>query len=381
MPTSAPLSPEAATLWVLWGGLVIGLALGAAGQASRFCVRGAIADWFVLGQRTRALTWLLALAVAALGSQALIALGTFDATRTLAWTDRFAWLSYLVGGALFGYGMVLSQGCPQRSLVKLGSGNLRALVTLLVAALAALMSLRGVFAELRVRTIDTLLLPLAGPQDLGTLLAGWLPVSAAALRGVLLLALLAAAVWLLWRERSRMQRVHWIGGGVIGLLVPACWILTGQIGFVPEHPETLEPAWLGTQSRRPEALSFTAPIANAIDLLTLWTDANTRVSFGVVLCLGVLAGSFVAARRRGEFRLETFASPREFAEHVAGGLLMGFGGVAALGCSVGQGLTGLAMLSAGACLAVAGIVAGALLALRRQVVQRARAAGAARVVA
>jgi len=381
MPTSAPLSPEAATLWVLWGGLVIGLALGAAGQASRFCVRGAIADWFVLGQRTRALTWLLALAVAALGSQALIALGTFDATRTLAWTDRFAWLSYLVGGALFGYGMVLSQGCPQRSLVKLGSGNLRALVTLLVAALAALMSLRGVFAELRVRTIDTLLLPLAGPQDLGTLLAGWLPVSAAALRGVLLLALLAAAVWLLWRERGRMQRVHWIGGGVIGLLVPACWILTGQIGFVPEHPETLEPAWLGTQSRRPEALSFTAPIANAIDLLTLWTDANTRVSFGVVLCLGVLAGSFVAARRRGEFRLETFSSPREFAEHVAGGLLMGFGGVAALGCSVGQGLTGLAMLSAGAYLAVAGIVAGALLALRRQVAQRARAAGAARVVA
>lgn len=360
------LNPEAATQAVVWGALAIGLLLGAAGQASRFCIRGAIADWFEFRGRARGLTWLLAVAVAALGSQLLMAGQWFEPQRSIPWLDRFAWASYFFGGLLFGYGMVLAAGCPQRSLVKAGSGNLKAIVTLLVAALVAQMTLRGILAEVRVQGFDAWTVQLAGPQDLGSLLGAAIPVPAQVLRWVLLLALLAAAGACLWRWRAAMTPVQWIGGAVVGLLVCASWWLTGHVGFLAEHPETLEPAWLGTQSRRPEALSFTAPLAHALDLLTFWTDTNTRASFGVMLALGVLLGSFASARLRGEFRVESFKSADELTGHLAGGALMGFGGVTALGCSIGQGVTGLAMLSAGACLAVSGIVLGALAALSRR---------------
>lgn len=373
-----PLSPQAATQAVVWGALLLGLLLGAAGQASRFCIRGAIADWYVLGSRARMASWVLAVAVAAAGTQLLIGYGLFEPARAVAWSDRFVWASYLVGGALFGYGMVLAAGCPQRSLVKVGAGNLRAIVTLLVAAIAAQMTLRGLFAEARVQTVDAWSVQLAGPQDLGSLLGQWLPGPAATLRLAALALLVAAAAAWLWRRRADMTAAQWIGSIAIGLLVPAAWLLTGHIGYLPDHPETLEPAWQGTQSRRPEALTFTAPLAHALDLLTFWSDQNTTASFGVMLALGVLLGSHLSARWRGEFRVESFGSARELRSHLVGGLLMGVGGVTAVGCSVGQGVTGLAMLSAGAVLAVLGIVLGALLALRGQ---RAAAAPGAAVAA
>lgn len=369
---SLPLSPETATAAVVWGALILGLILGAAGQASRFCVRGAIADWYLFGGRGRMLAWVLVVAVAAAGTQLLIALGLFDATRSLPWSSRFAVLSYGVGGLMFGYGMVLAAGCPQRSLVKAGAGNLRAIVTLLVAALAAQMTLRGVFGELRSNTLDPWALQLATPQDLGTLLSRWLPGSADGLRAVMLLALLTLAGTWVWRHRRHMAPGQWVGSMVIGLLVPAAWLLTGWIGHLPEHPETLEPAWQGTQSRAPEGLTFTAPMAHVLDLLTLWSDKNATASFGVMLTVGVLFGSFLSAKWRGEFRVESFANAGELRSHLVGGLLMGIGGVTAAGCSVGQGVTGLSMLSGGAVIAVLGIVAGSLLALRAQAARAER---------
>jgi len=364
-----PLSPDSATQLVVWGALLLGLVLGAAGQASRFCVRGAIADWFIYGGRARMMVWVLVVVVAALGTQGLIGLGLFDATRTVAWSDRFLWPSYVVGGLVFGYGMVLAAGCPQRSLVKAGAGNLKAIVTLIVAAVAAQMTLRGIFAEARAGTVDAWGVQLAGPQDAGSLIAQALPASAGSVRValVLLLALVAAA-WL-WRHRGQLTSLEWTAGVVIGLLVPAAWLLTGLFGYLPEHPDTLEPAWQGTQSRRPEALTFTAPVAHTLDLLTFWSDKNARLSFGVMLTLGVLLGSHLSARLRGELKIESFGNARELRDHLVGGLLMGIGGVTAMGCSVGQGVTGLAMLSAGAVLAVAGLCAGALLALQAQVRQ------------
>jgi len=369
-----PLPPDTATSVVVWGALILGLILGAAGQASRFCVRGAIADWFIYGGRARMMVWVLVVLVAAISTQALIALELFDPARSIAWSERFLWPSYLVGGLLFGYGMVLAAGCPQRSLVKAGAGNLRAIVTILVAALAAQMTLRGVFAEARSKTVDAWGTQLTSPQDIGSLVSQALPAAAGTVRGVtVLLLVMLGAAWL-WRRRSDLTSLEWKAGVVIGLLVPAAWLLTGLLGFLPEHPETLEPAWQGTQSRRPEALTFTAPVAHALDLLTYWSDQNTRLSFGVMLTLGVLIGSHLSARARGEFRVESFSNVQELRDHLLGGLMMGIGGVTAMGCSVGQGVTGLAMLSAGAVLAVAGLCSGALLALRAQA-RRSKATG------
>lgn len=367
---SNDLDPANLARLVVGGGLLLGLALGVVGQASRFCVRGALADWVIFKGPARLVSWLLAVAVAALAVQGLISAGVFDATRTLAWNERFLWLSYLVGGAIFGFGMMLAGGCPQRSLVKAGSGNLKSMVTLVIAAIAALMTLRGAFAGLRVQGLDTWALSLGGPQDLGSVLSRLAAIAAGAVRWTVVLALLAGAFALAWRVRAVLDRGHWLGGIAVGLLVAGAFYVTGHLGFIAEHPETLEAAWVGTQSRRPEGLSFAAPLAHGLDLLTLWTDKNTVATFGVMLTVGVLAGSFASARLRGEFHLESFRTPQELGLHVAGGVLMGFGGITAAGCSIGQGVTGLAMLSLGAVLAVAGMAAGARLALWLQMRDR-----------
>jgi uncharacterized membrane protein YedE/YeeE len=359
----SPDSTSNLTQYVLWGGLVLGLLFGAVGQATRFCVRGAIADWYLFRGPSRFIAWLMAIAVGALCVQLLITTGLLDATRTLAWASRLPWASYLFGGALFGFGMVLSGGCPQRSLVKAGAGNLKAIVTLLVVAIVALMTLRGMLAGVRVSVFDSWALQLASPQDLGSVMATTLGLSASAVRWAITGLVLAGVLALTFRLRRTLDMSMVLGGASVGLLLGGALYLTGHIGFLAEHPETLEPAWLGTQSRRPEGLSFSAPLGHLLDLVTLWSDKSTVLSFGVVVALAVLLGSFVSARLRGDFKWEMFSSPREFGNHVAGGVLMGFGGVTALGCSVGNGVTGLALLSAGSVLAVAGIVAGAWAAL------------------
>lgn len=360
-----PLADSPADLanLVVLGGLLVGLALGAVGQASRFCIRGAIADWMVLRSRARMASWLLAIGVGAVCVQALISAGMLDATRTVAWSERLPWLSYAVGGLLFGYGMIQAGGCPQRCLVKAGSGNLKAAVVLVLVAVFALMTLRGAFAPLRANYLDASALALAGPQDLGSMLSRAFARSAAPLRWALAAFALVVAFVFAWRARHSMQAMHWIGGIGVGLLLGAALFITGHIGYLQEHPETLESVWLGTQSRRPEGLSFSAPMAAALDLLTLWTDRSTVLTFGVAVVIGVLVGSHLTARLRGEFRLESFTTPGDLTRHSTGALLMGFGGVTALGCSVGNGVTGLALLSVGSVLAVTGIVAGACLAL------------------
>lgn len=369
------LTPNAAEQAVLWGGLAIGLVLGVAAQASRFCTRGAIADWYAFRGPARLLTWVLAVAVAAVGTQALISFGVFDATQSVPWSARLLWLSYPVGGFIFGWGMILAAGCPQRSLVKAGSGDLKAIVTLLAAGIGAQMTLRGVLALPRTQWFERFSIPLEHPQDVGSLAAPWLGLPAGVLRWALLAVLLAAVAVMVKRWWRSMQWEHWVGALVVGALVPAAWALTGHFGYIAEHPETLETTWMGTQSHRPEALSFASPLAHSLDLVTLWSDASTRLSFGIVLVIGVIAGSIASSVTRGEFKLDTFRTPREMGAHLIGGLMMGFGGVTAMGCSIGQGVTGMAMLSTGAVIATAAIVAGAWSALAWQARRMERADG------
>ena len=327
---------------------------------------GALADWFTYGGTARLLMWVLAVAVAATGTLVLIEGAWLDATMTNAWSTRLLWLSNSIGGLIFGFGMVLASGCPQRNLVKAGAGNLKAMVTLLIAAVTAQMTLRGVLSEVRVRVLDSVSIALSYPQDLGSILSNWSGLSSTSLRWFILGGYLLIAGVALYRNRSHMDAQHWFGGAAVGVLVIGAWALTGHVGYIPEHPETLEPVWIGTYSHRPEALTFAAPMAHSLDLLTLWSDRNNVATYGVMVCLGTLFGSAVLALIRKEFRIESFHSTKDLGNHMAGGALMGFGGVTAMGCSIGQGITGLSLQSAGACLAVAGIVTGTWLALRFQ---------------
>ncbi|RZT97689.1 YeeE/YedE family protein [Rivibacter subsaxonicus] len=363
------MEPDLATLTrsVLAGGLLIGLLFGALAQRSRFCTMGALADLVTFGDATRLRMWALAALVALLGTQALILAGAVDLRSTVQNGHRLFWASNLVGGTLFGFGMVLASGCASRNLVRLGSGSLKALVVLGVTGLAALMTLRGVLAPLRIEWLDAFALSLAGPQDLPAWLARSGLAAEALLRPLLTLVLGALlGFWILRDRRFRGDRPALLGGAGIGALVVGAWFLTGHLGFVAEHPATLEPAWLATSSRRPEGLSFVAPLAYSIDLLTLWTDRNTTLAFGIATAIGIPLGSAAAALAAREFQWESFAEAGDLAHHLVGALLMGAGGVTALGCTLGQGVSGLSLLAVGAFIACAGFGLGAWLALRYQ---------------
>ena len=363
---SASSSPSQLALLVPATAFAVGVAFGAIGQATRFCTMGALSDLFCFGDATRLRMWLTSIAIAMLATQAAIVSGIIDLSASVYTGPRVLWASYAVGGALFGFGIVLASGCASKALIRAGAGNIRALVALIVMGIVALMTLRGALAEVRVALLDRWVIELAGTQDLPSWVArvvGASPVAARIALGAVIP--LALAIYI-GRDRAFVRSSAFLGGLAIGVLVVLGWFITAYLGYLPEHPDTLEPAWIATNSRRPESLSFVTPVGYTLNLLTLWSDRNTTVTFGIAAAAGVIVGALLAALMRKEFRWETFAGVEDTANHLAGAALMGFGGVTALGCTIGQGISGLSTLAAGSFLAVAGIVGGAFAALRYQ---------------
>jgi uncharacterized membrane protein YedE/YeeE len=315
-----------------------------------------------MGDWGRMRMWLLAIAVAIAGSSALHLGGFVDLSKSFYVRPGLTWLSHILGGFVFGIGMTLASGCGNKTLVRLGGGNLKSVVVLAFLAISAYMTMKGLFGVWRVSVLDPVAI------DLGTRgLAGQdLPTLAAAATGadrrtahavVATLACLAILVFVFANRDFRCQREHIAGGLVAGALVVAGWYVTGHLGYA-ENPDTLENTYFGTNSRTLESLSFIAPAAYGLELLMLWSDKSLGISFGIAVAVGVAAGSAAYALATRTFRWEGFVSLEDTANHVAGGILMGFGGVTALGCTVGQGITGLSTLAVGSVLATAAIVAG-----------------------
>jgi len=350
----------------------LGAAFGAISQQTRFCTMGAVADAVLLDDWDRLRQWLLAIAVAILGSAALHGSGLVDLDRSLYRGQSLRWLSHLTGGGLFGIGMVLASGCGVRTLARLGAGNLKSLVVCLVLGLTAAMTLRGLLAGLRINALDTVILHLPGGQDL----PAW--IAAAGIPGGTALALgagVAATLLLVPCLRSSFLRSGQLPGGIaLGLLVVAGWYVSGHLGFVAEHPDTLQAAFIATDSGRMESLSFVAPQAYTLELLMLWTDSSRHVSFGIAAALGVVAGSLLWALATRSFRWEGFRDPGDLGRHLVGAALMGFGGVTATGCTIGQGISGLSTLALGSLLTTAAIVAGAAATLKYEAWRLMRAA-------
>jgi hypothetical protein len=339
---------------VLWGGLAVGAALGAAMQRFHFCTMGAVADIINFGDWSRMRMWLLAIAVGLLGVAGLSVAGVIDPAKSLYGGNQVLWLSNLVGGALFGFGMVLAGGCGSRTLTRLGAGNLKALVVFLVLGLFAYMSMKGVLGVLRVNTIDHAAVAVQS-QSLIATVGPWLGFAAAA--GLL--------VFVLAHASGRTADVL-AGGAIIGTLVVVAWFVSGKLGYVAEDPNTLEEVFVGTNSGRMEALSFVAPVAYIIDWLILFSDKSRVLTFGITVALGMILGSALHALATRTFRWEGFTNTEDLVNHLAGGALMGFGGVLAGGCTVGQGLSGMSVLSIGALLTFAAILGGAWAAIGYQ---------------
>ena len=358
MPEIVNLQHTAA-LWAF----VLSFVFGAVTQRSNYCTMGAISDIAAFGDWTRARMAIASVGVAIIGVAWLKATGTVDIAKSFYVAPKLIWLSHLVGGLAFGFGMTLASGCGSKTLLRVGSGSLRALVTLLVMAVFAWFTLRGILGVFRVATLDASSVTLPTTQDLPSLLG--LSGNSAAILAALIGA--AFVVFALLGKEFRKDKWNWIAGIVVGLTVIAGWYASGHVGFIAEHPESLEAAWVATNSGRPESLTFTAPPAYLLELLGFWSDKSKFVTFGIASVLGVIVGAWAMALVTKTFRWEGFASTEDLANHLVGASMMGFGGVLALGCTVGQGLSGMSTLAVGSMLTVASIVLGCRAALAYQI--------------
>jgi uncharacterized membrane protein YedE/YeeE len=353
---------------VIWGSFALAFVFGLVANKTNFCTMGALSDIVNMGHWGRMRMWLLAIAVAVLGATALVYTGQVDLSKAIAQRPSLSWLSLLVGGLAFGVGMTLAGGCANKNLVRAGGGSVRSVVVLVFMGIAAYMTLKGLFGQWRASWLDPVAINLADwgwkDQSLATALArstGMAPSTALLAAAALLAAGLLVFVFIDRRFRANAAQV---GGAVaIGALVVAGWYLSGHLGY-GENPDTLEHVYFATNSRTIESMSFVGPMAYSLELLMLWTDKSLRMTFGIASVIGVVLGSAAYAVASRRFRWEGFASLADLRNQLVGALLMGFGGVTALGCTIGQGLSGISTLAIGSFIALAGIIAGSVATLK-----------------
>ncbi|MGI9501148.1 MAG: YeeE/YedE family protein [Geminicoccaceae bacterium] len=322
-----------------------GLVFGAVVQRTHFCTMGAVADLVLFGDGRRMRAWLLAIAVGLLGSQLAERAGIVDLGDSFYRASDVLWLGALIGGLMFGFGMTQTGGCTSRNAVRLGAGNLKSLVVLLVMAVTAYMTMNGLLALPRIR-----LEMIGGIESIDQGVASTLGLNGSA---ALVLALTIAAALMVFCFKDKKFRASGkdvAAGLLLGALIPTGWLITGVLGADDFEPEPLT------------SFAFVAPVARG--LIYLMTYPSAPISFGIAAVGGVLVGGFLAARWAGDFRIEGFSDLDDLVRHLIGAVLMGVGGVLGLGCTIGQGMTGLSTLAIGSVLTTTAIMAGAVLGVR-----------------
>jgi uncharacterized membrane protein YedE/YeeE len=346
---------------IVWWGFGLGFIFGFFANKTNFCTMGAVSDVVNMGDWGRMRAWLLTIAVAILGTNLLAYTGKINLANTIYTGQNLPWLAHIVGGLVFGIGMTLASGCGNKTLVRVGGGNLKAVVVFIYMAYAANVTLRGIFAVPRVEWLQApgVTLTLPTHQTLPHLLHGSLGMDLASAELVIALVLSGLLMaFVLFSKSFWENRDNFIAGIVLGGVVVAGWYITGKLGWA-ENPETLTEMAIGTNSKLAESMSFIAPSGYTLELWSLWTDKSTVVTWGIATVFGVGIGSFLYAVATKAFRWEHFISAQDMFRHIIGGVLMGFGGVTAMGCTVGQGITGFSTLSLGAIITFFAIVSGA----------------------
>ena len=352
---------------VLLAAFVIAVIMGAVANKTNFCTMGAVSDWINIGDTGRMRAWVFAMTVALIGVMALEAGGmlnlsgeTFPPYRTAS----FGWLRYLVGGLMFGIGMTLGSGCGNKTLVRVGSGNLKSLAVLAIAMVFSYLMLWTPFYEKLFHpwvSATTINLAQHGvpTQEVGSIIAGMFGLQPSrslnlAVAAVFALGMLA---FVLKSADFRGNFDNILGGTVIGLAVVAGWYLTG--GSMGQAWKDYADMAIDIPSRvQVQSYTFISPMGDTVRYL-MQPAKLSFVNFGVMALAGVITGSFIYALATKSFRLEWFASFRDFVSHAAGGMLMGVGGVLAMGCTVGQAITGVSTLAIGSILTFMAIVIGA----------------------
>ncbi len=340
----------------LWG-FVGAMVFGAVANRTHFCTMGSISDWINIGTKTRFRTWMLAMACALVATQIMQALGWIDLRQSIYLTTNFAWLGYIVGGILFGIGMTIGSGCGQRTLVRVGGGNLKSLVVLLIMGITAYMTLRGLLAFVRIEFIDATSIDLAAwditDQSIAAIIGQWFGINRQFVLYTLTTLIGAGVIYFAFKDPDyRRDYESILTAVVIGVLAAGAWYVTGVIGNDDFEPVPLE------------ALSFIAPAGNTINYLMTYTGST--INFGIAVVFGVISGSLLYSVLSRTFRIEYFASRQDLVAHLIAGVLMGFGGVLALGCTIGQGISGMSTLALGSLIALLSIIFGSAFTIKMQ---------------
>jgi uncharacterized membrane protein YedE/YeeE len=343
---------------------VITFLLGAVMQKTGFCSMGAVSDIFIMSSWGRLRQWFLAIGVAIIGFALMSYIGLIDPLKSIYSGSKLLWLSTIVGSTLFGIGMVLASGCGSKTLVRIGGGNLKSIIVFIVLGLTAYMTMKGFLGLIRVNTLDSVFIALNTSQDLPSILS---PITGIARNNLhLALGLIIGFAFIAY---ALVNKAFWtvenlFAGIFVGLAICAVWFASGNLGFVAEDPNTLEEVFLATNSGRMESLSFVAPYAFSLEWLMLYSDTSKIITVGIAAVAGMITGSAFISILTKTFRWESFRNTEDTANHLVGAILMGFGGVTAIGCTVGQGLTGISTLAITSFLALPGFIFGAYLALR-----------------
>ena len=361
------------TQQVLVYGFVIAVLLGAVVNKTNFCTMGAVSDWVNMGDTARLKTWVFAMVVALIGVTVFEAMEVFalDGTRPPYRTTGLAWPRYILGGLMFGIGMTLASGCGNKTLVRIGGGNLKSVVVLFIAAIFAYLMTKTDFygvvfhSWMNPMAIDLSLYGFEG-QDFGSLAAGITGSEDAAQLRMYIggIISLVALVVIFKSAGLRNSFDNMLGGIAVGLAVLAAWYVTaGPMGQNwQEEVEFMDEIPLGVGS---QSFTFINPMGELLDF-GLNGGNSLFLTFGLVSLLGVIVGSFLYAVLTKNFRIEWFLNLKDFVTHAIGAVFMGIGGVLAMGCTIGQGVTGISTLALGSFMAMLSIILGSALTMKVQ---------------
>lgn len=345
---------------VATAGFAAGIIFGATANKTNFCTMGGVSDMVLMGDTTRFRAWMLAIAVAMLGTQALHMMELIDLTLSPAdggavyLTASLGWPGAILGGLLFGYGMTMAGGCGNKTLVRIGGGNLKSIVVALVMGISAYMTWKGLFglARLQLEELNYDLTEVGlESQSMVEIVAALIGSETESLRlAVTLIFALAIIGYCFKSAEFRTSPTDIIGAVIIGLMIPTGWYITGVMGYDDFDPTQMF------------SFTFVAPTADSIQYLMTFTGAS--INFGIGAVGGVIVGSFLMAIVTKSFHIEAFSGADDMKSHMIGAVMMGIGGLLAMGCTIGQGLTGMSTLALGSLIALISIILGAMWGLK-----------------
>jgi uncharacterized membrane protein YedE/YeeE len=372
----------------LWATFLVALVMGAVVNKTNFCTMGAVSDSVNMGDNGRMRAWFLAIAVAMLGVVILETMGIINTTTAFPpyRGSQLIWAENLLGGIVFGIGMTLASGCGNKTLIRIGGGNIKSIMVLLVIGVIAYYMInpfpgsdQTLMSLLFFDWIRPLAISLKNGQDLGSLIDSEHVERTRMAVGGFIAVVILFIVFISKEFRSSFDNI--LGGLVVGLSILAGWYISGALVKIEAEGELLrlidygqnwdmladsdagKPAEL--RSLNTQSFTFINPMGQAYGYVTGGLLAK-YLTFGLMALFGVIAGSFLWSLVSRSFRIEWFASFRDFVNHLIGAVLMGFGGVLAVGCTIGQGITGVSTLALGSMIALAGIIFGSAITMKIQ---------------